>query len=387
MYSSEKMKKIAIIGEGYAGLKAIRTLARYRKKNNLHVTLFGTGENVNLPLLPDIVADNVSRDSIVYHPDDEINSYGFNYVKEFVLSIDAKNRQLKTETGSSFSYDKLIISAGSIPSLKVKNTYYLHSVSQAVEIRDRLIDLISTGNSINVAAVGGGYTGIEFITAVKRLSKKLKYSNVNLYLFEIGDRILPSIDEPFTEKIFKSLTKNGIKVLTNEKFNFENKKYGVMDLVCITAGFQGSSSTLLPGFFHPQSKRLIVSETLKVTDSIFAVGDCAHFEKGGKLLRPTVNYALFQGELAAKNCVRELQGKDPLQFKPVDLGYVVPDFISKKAYGKAFTFFPIGGYPAFLLHYFMCIYRSSSFKNGLKVLGDRLFRKKKSKVNVSDNAR
>ena len=105
----------------------------------------------------------------------------FRFRREAVRAVDAPNRRVIVDSGS-IDYDALILAPGSrteffdTPGAR-ENCWDYKSLQQAVELRERIIDLCEhADHTVDPAArrsmltfvvVGGGYTGIEFVTEMR----------------------------------------------------------------------------------------------------------------------------------------------------------------------------------------------------------------------------
>ena len=121
----------------------------------------------------------------------------------------------------------------------------------------------------------------------------------------------------------------------------------------------------LPAEKTPQG-RLKVDDNLRIKDNCFAVGDSSYVAYNGGFLRMAVQFAITQGGAAALNIVRTIQGKELVQYKPIDLGYIIP-MANNKSCGNVFGADLKGTLPT-LLHYLMCLYRSYGMKNKIGLL-------------------
>lgn len=114
--------------------------------------------------------------------------------------------------------------------------------------------------------------------------------------------------------------------------------------------------------------RLKVDGNLKVNENCFVVGDAADFPYRGSHLRMAVQFAIFQGRLAAANIVRSINGAPLKKYRPIDFGYIIP-MANNKSCGIVMGIY-VTGFLATFLHYLMCIYRSFSLKNKLGILNN-----------------
>jgi NADH dehydrogenase FAD-containing subunit len=107
--------------------------------------------------------------------------------------------------------------------------------------------------------------------------------------------------------------------------------------------------------------RLCVDETLRVGGRCYAAGDCAGAKRGGQLLRLSVQFSISQGHHAAGNILREIDGRRPVAFRPVDLGYVVP-MANFRGCGRILGMRSFGRLPS-VMHYLMSAARSWGLDN------------------------
>jgi NADH dehydrogenase FAD-containing subunit len=75
----------------------------------------------------------------------------------------------------------------------------------------------------------------------------------------------------------------------------------------------------------------------------------------------TVQFAIAQGDLAANNIIRSIKGKKLIEYKPVDLGFIIP-MANNHSCGNVFGVNLKGKLPT-LLHFIMCVYRLYGMRN------------------------
>ena len=81
-----------------------------------------------------------------------------------------------------------------------------------------------------------------------------------------------------------------------------------------------------------------------------------------------VQFSIHQGSFAALNILRSISGKRLRNFRPLDLGYIIP-LADNCSCGKVLGINIKGKLPT-LLHFLMSVYRSWGLKNKLRVLKD-----------------
>ncbi len=174
------MKRIVVVGAGFGGLEAATQLDRMFRKNSDVDILLVSDQNYLLftPLLPQIASSYTDPRHIVQAVREIRGRRRFRFRREAVRAVDAPNRRLIFDT-ESLEYDALILAPGArteffnIPGA-AENSWDYKSLQQAVELRERIIDMCEHADHtedpaarkkmLTFVVVGGGYTGIELVT-------------------------------------------------------------------------------------------------------------------------------------------------------------------------------------------------------------------------------
>ena len=117
---------------------------------------------------------------------------------------------------------------------------------------------------------------------------------------------------------------------------------------------------------NPQG-RLKVDDYLRLNDTCFVVGDVSYFSYKNTFLRMAVQFAIAQGRLSASNIINSIRGLKLAQYKPRDLGYIIP-MANNRSCGVILGLDLKGLLPT-VFHFIMCMYRLRGFRNRLGVLG------------------
>ncbi|MDD2654189.1 MAG: FAD-dependent oxidoreductase, partial [Candidatus Omnitrophica bacterium] len=157
------MKKIIIIGGGFAGISAVSKLRQLGE--TVDIVLIDSKEEFNfLPMLPDIIGRRIRPDFLEFKLPDFCQKTGAKFIKDEVIKIDLENNTLFSSK-DSYHYDYLIIASGSETNFygneaAKKHGFKLDSTKDAIAILDQL------GKNIfdTFIIAGGGYTGIEVAT-------------------------------------------------------------------------------------------------------------------------------------------------------------------------------------------------------------------------------
>jgi NADH dehydrogenase len=370
-----EMKKIIVIGGGFAGLSALSVLCRSRRQG-LEVTLINEKDKSSfLPMLPDCLGRNICPEYLLFDLKEFSAKKHFNFIPDKVSAVNLDKKEVVI-SGKSLNYDFLIVASGSETNFygndEIRgNSFKLDDAQDAGLIRKALEE----NNYDSFLISGAGYTGIEVATNLRVYLKKRKI-NKKIIIIEHAPAILGPLEQWMKDYVADNLKRLGIEVLLNS--SIEKVEGGKIELV---GGISFDNSMLIwaagvktSDFIqklniekNPQG-RIKVDEYLRVNNTCFAAGDTAHFSHKENFLRMAVQFAIVQGECCAKNIIRSIEGKKLIKFRPVDLGLIIP-MANNRGAGKVLGIKMKGFLPVFF-HYVMCIYRSYGLKNKLGILKD-----------------
>ncbi|MDD2680234.1 MAG: FAD-dependent oxidoreductase [Candidatus Omnitrophica bacterium] len=358
------MKKITIIGAGFAGLSALSRLRSYNKRGELEITLINDKQKSSfLPMLPDCLGRGVSPKYLALDLASLSNKKNFNFIKDKVTAVDLVKKEIST-SALTLDYDFLVIASGSETNFYgndaiKQRAFKLDDAEDAARIRQALDEKDYDAYLI----VGGGYTGIEVATNL-RVYLNRKKINKRVVIVERAPSILGPLPEWMKDYVLGNLKRLNIEVLTNSGI----EKVGGFShpMLVWTAGVRSADYIQELKVEKNTQGRIKVDEYLRVDASCFAAGDAAYFAYKNNFLRMAVQFAIMQGRCAAGNIIRTIHGKGLVKYRPVDLGLIIP-MANNKACGIVLGV-KLRGYLPILLHYIMCAYRSYGFKNRLGIL-------------------
>jgi len=167
--------------------------------------------------------------------------------------------------------------------------------------------------------VGGGPTGVQLAG-----SAASRHSDLEVHLFDVADRLLPSMEADLGTNAARILTNRGVALHLG--CQLDRAEQGAMSFddgsrwegICVwAAGFEAASDLLTSA---PRLEgRVEVDEVLRVKgwERTFAAGDLvAHIGPDGDVLAMAAQIAVKAGKLAGANAARLLAGK---QLQPADL--------------------------------------------------------------------
>jgi NADH:quinone reductase (non-electrogenic) len=350
------LKRIAIVGAGFAGLQAAFGLERlFRGSDGYEVTLIG---DVNYflftPLLPQVASSYINPRHIVQAVRDIRGGRRFRFLRETVEAVELDARRLRL-AGGSLDYDYLVLAPGSrtdyfgIPGAREYTLDY-KTLEDGVTLRERILDLCehadhSTDSSerarlLTFVVVGGGYTGVELMAEVRDFFYKyvlgrfrgIRREDVRLVLVEAAPAVLRSVHPSLARHAVARLEAGGVEIRTGaqvtrclpEGIEIGENEWIHAHTVVWAAGVRAHPLVeALPGP-HDRIGRAVVNEHLQLEghSEVFVAGDSA--APANALDAPRIApVAIEQGNLAARN-IRHLEGSEKLEsYRFVDQGSLV----------------------------------------------------------------
>jgi len=370
---------IVVIGAGFAGLRLARLLGRWRRRLEGRQVLFIDAKDTfdHVPVLPDIVSGRFKARSCQEKLGPYLARRGVNFTRGEVVRVDTGAKEVFLADGRTIGYAYLVIACGS------KTAFYgLTDAEREALTCDTgreaaaLGELLAAYPDKKFVVVGGGYTGVEIAShlavALRRRKKK-----VPVVLVEQAEEILAALPEWMQDYGRVNMSRLRVAVYPGctvaqaggGRVKLSNG-IAVEDAVLIwAAGVRPPAFVEALPYRKDGRGRLVVDPELRCAEDCFAVGDAASFKHGGRPLRMAVQFALAQADVAAANVVRACQGRERLrQYRPLDLGYIVP-MANGRACGRV-AGVRVAGPFAWSLHYLMCLYRSVSCRMGLGMFRD-----------------
>jgi NADH:ubiquinone reductase (H+-translocating) len=351
-------KKIVIIGGGFGGLYATKSLRGLRAE----VTLIDK-RNFHLfqPLLYQVATGGLSPADIAF-PLRAIFKKQMNVTVSLaeVTAIDF-TKKIVMAGNQSIPYDYLIITTGSHHHYFGKDYWEefapgLKTIEDATEIRSRILNAFEKAELTNdedkrkslltFTIVGGGPAGVEMAGAIAELSRhtllhdfrNIKPADARILLVEGADRILPPYPKVLALAAEKTLHRLGVEILTNTrvtdidetKINLHEESGDraiLSDTVIWAAGVKASSMAELVksqlDVNLDKSGRIIVNPhcCLDCDEDVFVIGDLAHFNnENGDPLPGVAPVAMQQGRYVAGVIAARITGQESKPFSYIDKG-------------------------------------------------------------------
>lgn len=390
---NKNLKRIVIIGAGFAGLQVAKKLRRDKyqvvliDKNNYHTFQ---------PLLYQVATAGLEPDSIAHSIRNIIKktkNFFFRIAK--VNFINTSKQIILTDIGNLF-YDYLIISTGSITNyFGNKNielyTLPMKSIPEALNLRSLILqdfelalltnDQKKKKRLMTFVIVGGGPTGVELAGALAEMKKYVlpnDYPDLNpkymdIHLLQASSRLLDGMSEKSAIQAHNSLKNLGVTIWLNclvKDYNgkivlMEKEKKIETDNVIWAAGVKGA---LINGLSEKNIKknRILVNSYLqtKKYKNIFAIGDvafvesCKNYPNGHPM---TASPAIQQGNNLAKNFNNFFKKEKLKPFVYKNLGSMAT--IGRNKAVCDFSFFKLKGFLAWIVWMFVHLVSLVGFRN------------------------
>lgn len=343
------MKKVIIIGGGFAGLATAKGLA----DQDVDVTLIDrTNHHLFQPLLYQVATAGLSPANIA-QPLRFIlrEAENIRVLWAEVTSIDINGRSVTTKE-DTFSYDYLVVATGA------RHSYFGHpeweqfapglkTLEDAVEIRRRIFTAFEVAEkaktveeqqaALTFVVIGGGPTGVEMAGAIGELSRqalkrdfrKIDPSVSRIILIDAASRVLGMFDEDLSAAAYDDLAELGVDVRVHQKVTnvdatgvtVEGEHINANTIIWAAGNAASPLGKMLGEVDRPG--RVLVQPDLSIAGhpEIFALGDMAHFnDKKGNPLPGVSPVAIQMGQHAAKNILALTQGRTTTAFTYWDKG-------------------------------------------------------------------
>lgn len=288
---------IIIAGAGLGGFQAFLTLKKLLKASGLpHViTLINDAPYYTfVPMLHEVATGSVDSEHVKVDLNEQTKGTPHRFLQARVEHVNLKERTVTTNSGL-LSYDFIIIALGSginffsTPGAP-EHAKTVRTLSQALETRSKLLNLIKAKPAVlNATVIGGGFTGVEITGQLgdfcrKELKRRSPHSKLNVHLIEAGPAVLGSMPLPVQKLVSKRLKNLNIDVRTNERVKSVNAQSVVLangtelpsDLTIWSAGVANVATNFLSEV-TTEKGCVLVDEFLRIKgmDNAFAIGDIA----------------------------------------------------------------------------------------------------------------
>lgn len=388
--------RVVVLGAGFGGLWAARNLARQPvdllvvDRNNYHTFL---------ALLYQVAAAELEAEDIAYPVRSIVSDFPHaDFVLAHARRIDTQNRLIETD-GETIPYDYLILATGSItdpfgvPGVDA-HAYGLKSLEEAVALKNHIIccfeaaaresDEARRKALLTFVIVGGGATGVEYAGALCELIhgplvrdyRTIDFRDVRIILLEAADSLVNNMPESVRAYTGERLRKMGVEVrlgakvleVTPDRAILKGQGEFPTRTVVWTAGVKGEPLADLSGLPTERNGRVAVLPTLQAPGhpELYVVGDLAAIKEDGRVLPMVAQVAIQSAIAAARNIVRQIEGRAPQPFLYRDRGAMIA--IGRNSAGVAIGSRTYTGFFAWILWLVIHLFNLIGFRNRIMVL-------------------
>jgi len=396
---ADEIKKIVIVGGGFAGINFAKNLWN---DPHYHITMVDKNNyNFFPPLLYQVATAFIEPSNISYpfrRMFEGKKNVSFHYGR--MLNVNPDQNNIETDTGV-LEYDYLILAVGTetnyfgMENVK-QHSLPMKSIDAAINLRNHLLMNLEEAvladttaekqKYLNIVIAGGGPSGVEIAGMLAEMKNniarkeypELASVHATIYLVDASPHLLGPMSKTAQNAAFKELRKLGVHIKLNTAVK------GYVDVVVQmadgetvatktliwTSGVTGREIKGLPAEILGRGRRIMVDEFNKVqgAQNIYAIGDIClqtsdkNYPNGHPQL---AQVAIQQGTLLAKNFKRLADGKTMKPFSYVNKGSMA--IISKYEAVADLPKVSFAGFFAWLIWLFVHIIPLVGFRNKVEI--------------------
>ncbi|WP_414043658.1 NAD(P)/FAD-dependent oxidoreductase [Macrococcus sp. EM39E] len=272
------MKNLVLLGGGYGNMRIMQKLLPNTLPAEYNITLIDKipFHGLKTEFYALAAGTESDKDVRVEFPQDK----RLNIVYGEVTQIDLE-KQIVTIGENHVDYDELIIGLGcedkyhNVPGAE-EYTYSIQTMTKARKTYQAIADLPS---GATVGIVGAGLSGIELASELRESRKDL-----NIQLFDRGERILPAFPEKLSNYVKKWFDKNDVEVIPNSNVVkvepgvlYNNEDSHNVDICVWTAGIQPVEIVRNLPVELGDGNRIKLNQYHQIPThpNVYVVGDCA----------------------------------------------------------------------------------------------------------------
>ncbi|HSD95632.1 MAG TPA: nitrite reductase large subunit NirB [Sulfuricaulis sp.] len=275
-------EKLVVVGNGMAGMRTVEELLKLAPEK-YDITVFGEEPhpNYNRILLSPVLAGEKTVNEIVLNGEEWYTEHGVKLHKgKEVTAIDRRARKVVARDGTEASYDRLLLSTGSVPFKLPVPGAKLPGVVTFRDLWDVDAMLVAARTHRHAVVIGGGLLGLEAANGLLKQGMKVSVIHLGAVLM---DRQLDGVAGAMLKK---SLEERGIRFLMEAKtaeLIGKQRVQGVRltdgteltaDLVVMAVGIRPNFALAKTAGIYCD-KGIVVSDTMQTFDPrVYAVGEC-----------------------------------------------------------------------------------------------------------------
>jgi len=332
---------VVVLGSGYAGTGAVKRLESALDDEADITWISDVDHHLVLHESHRCIRDPEVREKITFDVA-EIKSPSTRFVQGRVADIDADERSLTLEDGSTVDYDYLLIGVGSqtaffgIEGLE-EHSLTLKSLQDALDIHEAVTEAAreaSRDDPAQVVVGGAGLSGIQSAGEIAEFRDKHR-APVDIHLVEGLDNVFPNNDPVVQAKLRKLLEEKDIEIHTGEFIGevddgtvyIGDERELDYDVLLWAGGITGQDAAeTVEVNKDERSNRIEAASNFRTSDDrIFAIGDAALVEGADTdgPAPPTAQAAWQAAEVAGENIARAIRGQPLKEWRYDDKGTLI----------------------------------------------------------------
>lgn len=276
-------QKLVLIGNGMAGMNTIEHLVKLAP-HAYDITVFGSEPhpNYNRILLSYVLAGDSKVEDIVIHQEQwyEDNQITL-YKNETITEIDTASQHVRSASGMTVPYDKLIIATGSNPFMLPLPGSDKQGVMAYRTIQDCELMIEASKQYKKAVVIGGGLLGLEAARGFLNLGMQVD-------VVHIFDTIMErQLDRPASKMLQQALEEQGMNFLLEKSsdeiigdervkgLKFKDGTVAEADLIVMAVGIRPNVALAKQSGIEV-TNGIVVDDYMQTSvPNIYAVGECA----------------------------------------------------------------------------------------------------------------
>ncbi|WP_170386240.1 FAD-dependent oxidoreductase [Ruegeria atlantica] len=381
------MTRIVILGGGFAGLFAAKSLVKHLGKSAEIELISDQNFFVFQPLLPEVAAGSITA----AHAISSLRGL-LKHVKTRKARVHSIDFEAKTVTvfqgvqrrPTQVAFDQLVIALGQSTDLSrtpglSDHALAMKTLADASRLRAHVIEKLEHADitqlpevkqeALTFCVIGGGFSGVETVGEIKELvDRSLKYypsidpSEVRVILLEYADNILSELPPRLRQYAAQKLAARGIEVHTSTGVAsatgtaIVTTNNDVIGTRTVIATIGNAPSGVVRGMnVRCERGKIVVDRSLAVAGvpDVWALGDCAlvplveDASAPNEFAPPTAQFAVREARTVAENIRRKLSGQKPRLFSYKSKG-AMASLGGKRGVAEVMGL-TLTGFPAWLL--------------------------------------
>jgi len=350
-----RMRRIVVLGGGFAGVAATRHLERrLRGRADVEITLVSR-ENffVLTPLLFEACTGTLELRHCAQPIRPALRRARF--VEAVVGEVDVQRRIVRAVVPEGvvrdLPYDQLVVTLGAATNETLipgsPHAYTFKTMADAFVLRNHLIEQLERADAtadpahrrgcLTVVIIGGGLVGVEllgeltaFADEVLRFYPRIARREITFRLFEAGTRIMPELDSKLAAMAQRVLERRGAEIRAATSVRAIEPGHVHLASETIAAGTIVLAAGIVPSAIaaaipvaHDRRGRIDVDATMRSRShpEVWALGDCAAIPgPDGRPYPALAQHAIREARQVADNIAAVLSAREPAPFVFRSLG-------------------------------------------------------------------